>query len=130
MAATTDAIENPDSSCYVNGNKGPKQDFPCGALANSFFNDSIFIFDELPDDNILDRIVNPKETAWAVKGDGVAWKTDVHQKFDSEKLVINSIKGDTYDKDIGSKVQNPPNWQRGVGELGTAEDLYYRFQSG
>jgi len=131
MAASLDAIETPDPSCYVNTNQreGPKHDFPCGSLANSFFNDSIFIFDELRDESILDQIVNPKAMAWEVKGDGIAWKTDIHQKFDSEKLVMNNIDGNTYEENIRSKVQNPPNWQYGIGELGTSADLYYRFQS-
>ena len=132
MAASLDAIETPDPSCYVNKNQreGPKHDFPCGSLANSFFNDSIFIFDELRDESILDQIVNPKAMAWEVKGDGIAWKTDIHQKFDSEKLVMNNIDGNTYEENIRSKVLNPPNWQYGIGELGTSADLYYRFQSG
>ena len=133
LAKTTNAIINPPDSCYVmKGQDRVKNDFPCGSLANSFFNDSIFIYDDLPndEDELMDVTVHPNVDAWSLKGDGIAWKTDIVQKFDSDNIVSDSIVDGSYNSVIGDKVQNPPNWQKGIGELGSENDLYYRRLSG
>lgn len=135
LAMTTEAVINPPDSCYViKGIDRPKHDFPCGSLANSFFNDSIFIYDNLPSDDseLMDKIVHPNDDAWSLKGDGIAWKTDIVQKFDSENKIDDLIGAtdDSYNTIIGDKVQKPPNWQKGIEELGTENDLYYRRLSG
>ena len=95
------------------------------------FNDSIFIYDSFPtdDNDILDKISQPKALAWDMTGDGIAWKTDVHQKFDANSLVENYILNGSFPGTIGLEVQVPPNWQYGIDKLGTENDLFYRSQS-
>ena len=95
------------------------------------FNDTIFIYDEFPTDEneILTRIADPRTKAWDMTGEGIAWKTDVHQKFDADSIVENSTEDGTFDEKIGSEVQNPPSWQYGIDKLGTREDLFYRSES-
>ena len=95
------------------------------------FNDTIFIYDDFPtdDDQIITRIANPRTKAWDMTGEGIAWKTDVHQKFDADSIVENSTEDGTFDEKIGLEVQVPPNWQYGIDKLGTREDLFYRSES-
>jgi len=50
-----------DKECYINK---PKEDithvFPCGAMANSMFNDTIFIYDgEFTETNLIEQVTNP-----------------------------------------------------------------------
>ena len=96
------------------------------------FNDTIFIYDSFPtgEDDILDYVSKPKTYAWSMTGEGIAWKTDIHQKFDADSLVEKSItESGNYSDTIGSEVQVPPSWQYGIDKLGTEDDLFYRSQS-
>ena len=50
-----------DKECYINK---PKEDithvFPCGAMANSMFNDTIFMYDgEFTETNLIEQVANP-----------------------------------------------------------------------
>ena len=124
-----------DKECYIN--KPENYDdithvFPCGAMANSMFNDTIFIYDgELTTDSvIIDQIANPASdntlAPWILKGDEITWTTDRIQKFDAESLVEDSIKNGTIKN---FNVQKPGSWQVSAAELGTKSDLYYRLAS-
>jgi len=132
LALSIESITKPDESCYVNKDRGDqKNDFPCGSLANSMFNDTFFIYDNFPtdEDEILEKIAKPSVSAWQMSGKDIAWKTDVHQKFDADSTVEKSIDKGQYADEIGNEVQVPPNWQYGIEKLGTKEDLFYRSQS-
>lgn len=132
LAKTKVDIEKPDKECYINK---PREDiihvFPCGAMANSMFNDTIFIYDgKFTEDNLIDQIANPVNnndlSPWILEGEGITWTTDRIQKFDANSLVEESIKNETFD----FNVQKPLSWQVSADELGTKSDLYYRLASG
>ena len=56
-------------------------------MANSMFNDTIFIYDgEFTETNLIDQIANPGSdnelSPWILEGEGITWTTDRIQKVD------------------------------------------------
>lgn len=127
LAKSKDDIENPDKKCYINGpTDSTKADFPCGAIANSMFNDTFFLYTTWSDDELYDKVSQPHVGAIETHGEGISWITDRVQKYDADHLVENMIKENNYNLNVNT----PPNWQFGVETLGTSDDLYYRYLSG
>ena len=76
-----------DKECYINKPDGDiTHVFPCGAMANSMFNDTIFIYDgEFTETNLIEQVANPAShdndlSPWILKGDEITWTTDRIQK--------------------------------------------------
>ena len=128
-----------EKTCYINGAPSDVAEFPCGAVANSFFNDTFFIYND-DFDNVYDKVIDPATDAWKMSGKGmsiaasqhyhsisdIAWMTDKVQKFDSNSIVEDKAKNN----EIIENVKKPKNWQVNVTDLGTERDLYYRQASG
>lgn len=129
--------EFPDGDCspydkISDGNGGHIPIAPCGAIANSLFNDTFFIRrcatdpcapiteDEVKDPNIYINTVNGKI---AMNGVDIAWKTDKSQKFDPNENTGNET--------FMAETSRPFNWRSDVHTLGTDSDaLSYRAKSG
>jgi len=125
LAQTESDIQNPQKTCYINGAPSDVAEFPCGAVANSFFNDTFFIYND-DFDNVYDKVTDPATDAWKMSGKDIAWMTDKVQKFDSNSIVKDKAKNN----EIIENVKKPKNWQINVTDLGTERDLYYRQASG
>ena len=88
LAASMDDLKNPKSDCRPYDFVADQPIAPCGAIANSLFNDTFFLYDdeELPDDDALfDLVRNPAadgNNRIAMSGENIAWQTDkVISKF-------------------------------------------------
>ena len=93
LAATSEQLANPSTDCspYDKNNSSPIGSFtffscvlrflaPCGAIANSLFNDTFFLYDAPADgDQLLARIRDPSNDQDApvpMTGKDIAWQTD------------------------------------------------------
>ena len=82
LAASMDDLKNPKSDCRPYDFVADQPIAPCGAIANSLFNDTFFLYDdeELPDDDALfDLVRNPAadgNNRIAMSGENIAWQTD------------------------------------------------------
>lgn len=121
-----------DSDCSPYDKIGERPIAPCGAIANSLFNDTFFIrrcgdagveCTALQPDNIIDPTDANGFNAIKMTGEDIAWKTDKSQKFDPNK--------ETGNETFLSGTERPLNWRTDVHKLGTADDdLTYRHLSG
>lgn len=96
------SLTNPSKECdpyRVNQNKPIA---PCGAIANSMFNDTLTLY----------RIVNGTEKDITLTKNGIAWWTDKNVKFRNP-----SGNGSDTLKDIFKDTTKPINWQKPVYEL-------------
>jgi len=143
LAATNERLREPSSDCspYDFDNQIPIA--PCGAIANSLFNDTFFVYDcaENTDCTLSDNLAtmwtlvrNPDVNQDGINrinmnGQDIAWQTDKTQKFDPNG---NSVTNDgNSPQSFFNNTTKPKNWQTDVWTLGTDSDnLYYRYLSG
>lgn len=79
---------------------------PCGAIANSLFNDTFELYYR------RDNQPTPS-TPIPLLSDGIAWETDINSKYANPDSFHNvSFPGDVFTKSV-----HPPNWRRNVYEL-------------
>ena len=152
LAATSEQLANPSTDCspYDKNNSSPIGSFafsfrvlsflaPCGAIANSLFNDTFFLYDEPADgDELLARIRDPSNEQDApvpMTGKDIAWQTDkVHiinrkqistliqtQKFDPDGHTANS----SFFQYDNKSILKPHNWRTNVWTLGTDEVKFH-----
>lgn len=81
LAASMDDLKNPKSDCRPYDFVADQPIAPCGAIANSLFNDTFFLYDteELPnDDDLFDLVRSPTADGnrIAMSGENIAWQTD------------------------------------------------------
>ena len=82
LAASMDDLKNPKSDCRPYDFVADQPIAPCGAIANSLFNDTFFLYDDdqLPnDDALFDLVRNPVADGnrrIAMSGENIAWQTD------------------------------------------------------
>jgi len=129
LAASLNDLKNPKSDCRPYDFVGDEPIAPCGAIANSLFNDTFFLYDNedlAADDNALFVLIqNPDQNSAriAMSGENIAWQTDKKQKFDPDARTSNST--------LFDGISKPINWRSDVFNLGTDRDvLYYRTSSG
>jgi len=114
---------------------------PCGAIANSLFNDTFFVINcadgECSDPTFTnDQLLNPAEIAGRIvtSGKDIAWTTDKTRKFDPAERTSDRTPNEQGVPQNEVYLQNttkPLNWRTPVATLGTDQDsLPYRFQSG
>lgn len=143
LAANKDQLADPASDCSPYDRNGTSGEpiAPCGAIANSLFNDTFFLYDcdnndcSIDDDTIFNRVINPSLTnendanlRIPMTGQDIAWQTDKKQKFDPDGRTEDESFFVTND---GQDILKPHNWRTNVWTLGTENDsLYYRFESG
>jgi len=127
LAASEEDLRNPKSDCQPYDKVGDQPIAPCGAIANSLFNDTFFLYDNeqaADDDDALFALVrNPTQNNIAMSGENIAWQTDKKQKFDPDSKTSNST--------LFNNILKPINWRTNAPDLGTNNDvLYYRTLSG
>ncbi|XP_060919346.1 cell cycle control protein 50B [Labrus mixtus] len=90
---------NPDDACFPFQNAGNKPIVPCGAIANSMFNDTFKLF----------QIVNGQRKAVPLDGKGIAWWTDYNIKYRNPSVtpLRNAFNGTV----------KPPFWPRPAYDL-------------
>ena len=81
LAASMDDLKNPKSDCRPYDFVADQPIAPCGAIANSLFNDTFFLYDteELPNDDDLFNLVRSPTADGnriAMSGENIAWQTD------------------------------------------------------
>jgi len=84
---------------------------PCGAIANSLFNDT-FLLQKYPDSS---RDSDPKSVP--MTHTGIAWATDTNAKFKNPRLAA----GQTNLSYAFEGTIKPPNWRKPVWELDEKE---------
>lgn len=136
LAATKEQLANPASDCSPYDTNGSAPIAPCGAIANSLFNDTFFMYDcdnddcEVDDATLFARVITPAGTddvPIPMTGEDIAWQTDKKQKFDPDGHTADADFF-TYNEQVTLK---PHNWRTNVWTLGTDDDaLYYRKESG
>lgn len=89
-----------DPFTYVDGDKHNKPYAPCGAIANSLFNDTIELQIQDPDRQY--SYVKQLHT-------GIAWATDKKSKFKNPEGSSLEVAFQKYEK--------PPNWQKPIWKL-------------
>ncbi|KAG7270264.1 hypothetical protein CRUP_031966 [Coryphaenoides rupestris] len=101
MVGRTDSLKNPSTYCepYIRDEKGLPI-APCGAVANSMFNDSF----------ILQYLGSPTETV-SLYRKGIAWYTDENVKFRNPPL-----NNQTLDQAFEGTIK-PPYWKNPVYKL-------------
>ncbi|XP_027857310.1 cell cycle control protein 50B [Xiphophorus couchianus] len=101
-----DYFKDPSSSCdpYTRDSRNIPI-VPCGALANSMFNDTFS----------LSHVVNGTQKIVPLNGKGIAWWTDYNVKFRNPSVtpLINAFNG----------TKKPTNWPKPIYELDTT-DVY------
>jgi len=126
LAARESDLREPATDCKPYSFVNEQPIAPCGAIANSLFNDTFFLYDDEPftdDDRLFERVRQPNQSHIPMSGENIAWQTDKKQKFDPDERTSNSS--------LFSQISKPINWRSNVYELGTENDhLYYRFLSG
>jgi len=105
-----DVTKTPKSDCTpfaeekIDGEGNTKPIVPCGAIANSLFNDSITLFDE-------------NGTAIKLNRTGIAWESDKKYKFRNP---------DTGDKSLEDYLKehtvSPPAWRKNLWELDLVDE--------
>ncbi|XP_029451470.1 cell cycle control protein 50A [Rhinatrema bivittatum] len=89
------SLKNPSKECEPYGSSDKMPIAPCGAIANSMFNDTLQLF----------HIINGSEVPITLKKKGIAWWTDKNVKF-------RNPTGNTTDlKIIFEGTTKPVNWQ-------------------
>lgn len=129
LAASLNDLKDPKSDCRPYDFVDEQPIAPCGAIANSLFNDTFFLYDDeelADDDNALFTLIqNPAQNnaRIAMNGENIAWQTDKKQKFDPDARTSNST--------LFNEIAKPINWRSDAFNLGTNRDvLYYRYSSG
>jgi len=127
LAASEEDLRNPKSDCQPYDKVGDQPIAPCGAIANSLFNDTFFLYDNEQaaddDDAFFALVRNPTQNNIAMSGENIAWQTDKKQKFDPDSKTSNST--------LFNNILKPINWRTNAPDLGTNNDvLYYRTLSG
>jgi len=124
LAASVNDLKEPKSDCRPYDKVNDQPIAPCGAIANSLFNDTFFLYDdEISDGDLFDLVRNPSQNNIPMSGENIAWQTDKKQKFDPDARTSNSS--------LFDDISKPINWRSNVYDLGTPQDvLYYRFSSG
>jgi len=97
-----DVEKEPNSDCTPFAKLNNKTIVPCGAIANSLFNDTIQL---LKDDG--ESVIN-------MTGKGIAWESDKKYKFRNPEVPTNYNSLAEYLKD---KTVSPPNWKKPLWEL-------------
>ncbi|MEE6476477.1 hypothetical protein FKM82_011085 [Ascaphus truei] len=95
------SLTSPSKECEPYRNSEGKPIAPCGAIANSMFNDTLRIF----------KISNGDEKEITLTKKGIAWWTDKNVKFK------NPTGNSTDLKDIFIGTSKPINWQKPVYSL-------------
>lgn len=92
---------------------------PCGAIANSLFNDTFTI-------SFYDEKRGGKFSVIKLLDTGIAWATDKSKKFRNPKLKDSESLANAF-----KKYTHPPNWRREVWQLDnkTANDQNNGFQN-
>lgn len=100
-----DVEKEPNSDCTPFAKLDNKTIVPCGAIANSLFNDTI-------------KLLKDDESEINMTGKGIAWESDKKYKFRNPEVPAdyNSLKEYLMDK-----TASPPNWQKKLWELDTDE---------
>lgn len=105
-----DSFSDPDSACNpFSKDKNGKPIVPCGALANSIFNDTFKLY----------RLVDGKKREVPLDGKGIAWWTDynVKNRNPAVKPLKNAFNGTV----------KPINWPKAVYELDTTDEYNNGF---
>ncbi|XP_030054908.1 cell cycle control protein 50A [Microcaecilia unicolor] len=99
------SLKNPSKECdpYRTNDKLPIA--PCGAIANSMFNDTLQLF----------RIVNGSKTPITLIKKGIAWWTDKNVKFRNPTENLTDL------KTAFQGTTKPVNWRNSVYELDTQD---------
>jgi len=113
---------------------------PCGAIANSLFNDTFFLIkceNNSPCPSLNDDVslLNPANIPGRIpmSGKDIAWTTDKTRKFDPDLKTadteVDPLTGNPKNVDYLNETAKPLNWRVDVAYLGTENDKF-RFQSG
>ncbi|KAM4772249.1 cell cycle control protein 50A [Rhinophrynus dorsalis] len=95
------SLTNPSKECDPYRTNENKAIAPCGAIANSMFNDTLHLF----------QIVNGDEIEIKLIKKGIAWWTDKNVKFKNPTGNTTSL------KEIFKDTTKPINWQKPVYSL-------------
>ncbi|KAM8954448.1 cell cycle control protein 50A [Pelodytes ibericus] len=100
------SLRNPSKECDPYGTSDGKPIAPCGAIANSMFNDTLRLF----------QFVNGEETEIKLNKNGIAWWTDKHVKFRNPAGNSSNL------EDVFKETTKPINWKKPVYELDSNAD--------
>ena len=80
LAASLDDLKAPKSDCRPYDFVDDQPIAPCGAIANSLFNDTFFLYDNeqaaVSDDALFALVRDPARNNIAMNGENIAWQTD------------------------------------------------------
>ena len=80
LAASLSDLEDPKSDCRPYDKVNDQAIAPCGAIANSLFNDTFFLYDDEQvannDDALFALVREPARNNIAMNGENIAWQTD------------------------------------------------------
>ncbi|KAM6969060.1 cell cycle control protein 50B [Tautogolabrus adspersus] len=103
LSGDLDAFTDPTDSCSPYQKVGDKPIVPCGAVANSMFNDTFKLF----------QIVNGNRKQVPLDGKGIAWWSDYNIKYRNPSV--------TPLKNAFNSTVKPPSWPRPAYELDTSD---------
>lgn len=95
------SLLNPSKECDPYGTSNGKPIAPCGAIANSMFNDTLTLY----------RFENGVPTKIKLSHNGIAWWTDKHVKFRNPSGNASDL------ADVFKGTTHPINWKKSVYEL-------------
>jgi len=101
-----DVEKEPNSDCTPFAKLGNKTIVPCGAIANSLFNDTI-------------QLLKDDESEIDMTKKGIAWESDKKYKFRNPEVPHPYINLTDYLKD---KTESPPNWKKKLWELDETDE--------
>ena len=80
LAASLDDLKAPKSDCRPYDFVNEQPIAPCGAIANSLFNDTFFLYDNeqaaASDDALFALVQDPARNNIAMNGENIVWQTD------------------------------------------------------
>eukprot|EP00079_Xenopus_tropicalis_P035540 XP_017949311.1 PREDICTED: cell cycle control protein 50A isoform X1 [Xenopus tropicalis] len=99
------SLTNPSKECEPYRTNGSKPIAPCGAIANSMFNDTLVLY----------QIVNGAEKQIPLVKKGIAWWTDKNVKFKNPTGNASNLEA------VFAGTTKPINWKKPVYELDPSE---------
>ncbi|KAE8603172.1 hypothetical protein XENTR_v10014240 [Xenopus tropicalis] len=99
------SLTNPSKECEPYRTNGSKPIAPCGAIANSMFNDTLVLY----------QIVNGAEKQIPLVKKGIAWWTDKNVKFKNPTGNASNLEA------VFAGTTKPINWKKTVYELDPSE---------